>query len=103
MKILLAVDGSPCSDEAVAEVARRPWLSGTEVRLITVDPPLRPTFAGVASTSALDELVDQQRAESARKLKAAADALREQAPALTVASFLREGSPRESILDEAEQ
>lgn len=35
MKILLAVDGSPCSDDAVEEVATRPWPEGTEVRVIT--------------------------------------------------------------------
>ena len=34
MKILLAVDGSPCSDEAIAEVARRPWPAGSEIEVI---------------------------------------------------------------------
>lgn len=35
MKILLAVDGSPCSDAAVEEVIKRPWPPQTEVKIIT--------------------------------------------------------------------
>lgn len=30
MKILLATDGSPCSEAAVNEVAGRPWSADTE-------------------------------------------------------------------------
>jgi nucleotide-binding universal stress UspA family protein len=36
MKILLAVDGSASSEEAIAEILRRPWPEQTEVRVITV-------------------------------------------------------------------
>jgi nucleotide-binding universal stress UspA family protein len=35
MKILLAVDGSPCSDAAVQEVIKRPWQPQSEVKVIT--------------------------------------------------------------------
>ena len=35
MKILLAVDGSPCSDAAVDEVTNRPWPAQSEVKVIT--------------------------------------------------------------------
>jgi|SRR5215813_799526 len=35
MKILLAVDGSACSDHAVASIASRPWPAGSEIRVIT--------------------------------------------------------------------
>ena len=41
MKILLAVDGSSCSDAAVEEVKRRPWPSHSEVKIITaVETPI---------------------------------------------------------------
>ena len=41
MKILLAVDGSPCSDAAVAEVKKRPWPPQSEVKIITaVETPM---------------------------------------------------------------
>ena len=36
MKILLAVDGSECSDAAVEEIANRPWPRGSEVQVISV-------------------------------------------------------------------
>jgi hypothetical protein len=35
MKILLAVDGSPCSDAAVEEVSRRPWPDGSSIKVLT--------------------------------------------------------------------
>lgn len=44
MKILLAVDGSPCSDAAVEEIARRPWPDGSSVKVLTAfDLPTPPT------------------------------------------------------------
>ena len=35
MKILLAVDGSQCSDAAIREVIKRPWPPQSEVRIVT--------------------------------------------------------------------
>lgn len=35
MKILLAIDGSPCSDAAIEEVIKRPWPPQSEVRIVT--------------------------------------------------------------------
>jgi hypothetical protein len=47
MKILLAVDGSPCSDAAVREVARRPRPAGSRIRIISaVEPPFTITAEG---------------------------------------------------------
>ena len=45
MKILLAVDGSPCSDAAVEEVGRRPWPEGSLVKVLSafeLPTPLAP-------------------------------------------------------------
>lgn len=39
MKVLVAYDGSPASEAAIEEVLRRPWPSGTRVRLLTVIEP----------------------------------------------------------------
>jgi nucleotide-binding universal stress UspA family protein len=36
MKILLATDGSECSEQAVAVVADRPWPAGSELRILSV-------------------------------------------------------------------
>ena len=40
MKILLAIDGSSCSDAAVREVARRPWPEGSMVKVLTPSTPV---------------------------------------------------------------
>ncbi len=39
MKILLAVNGSACSEAAAREVARRPWPQGSRIRVISVVEP----------------------------------------------------------------
>ena len=39
MRILLAIDGSPCSDAAVRLAATRAWPAGTSVRVIAVQEP----------------------------------------------------------------
>jgi hypothetical protein len=36
LKILLATDGSPCSDRAVQSVAIRPWGAGSQLELVSV-------------------------------------------------------------------
>ena len=42
MKILLAVDGSPCSDAAVEEVGQRPWPEASSVKVLTAYELLMP-------------------------------------------------------------
>jgi len=36
MKILLAIDDSPCSQRLIRTVSERPWPSGTEMRILSV-------------------------------------------------------------------
>lgn len=103
MKILLAIDGSPCSDAAVAEVSRRPWPPGSEVRLVTVDTPADPNLLRSGTPSVFDDIVAQQRAEAAKHLNAAAAILRQNASDLSVTPILLEGHPAEIILAEAER
>lgn len=103
MKILLAVDGSAHSDAAVAEVARRPWPRGSEVRVIIVDPPVDSGLILEESATVFDKLMQQQRSDARRYLQAAVDALKQASPDLTVTPILREGWPKEALLDEAER
>ncbi|MBL8796246.1 MAG: universal stress protein [Planctomycetia bacterium] len=103
MKILLAIDDSPCSDAAVAEVARRPWPAQSEVRLITVDPPLDPGLLWSGPATVFDEFIQRQRAEAAERLRKATAALAHGAPALRVTPALLEGRPKDAILAEAER
>jgi len=102
MKILLAIDGSADSDAAVAAVGGRPWPAGSEVRVVTADSPVDTSLLR-DGTTVFDELVRRQRTVAYRKLNAAVGRLQQASPNLKITSILREGWPKEVILDEAEQ
>lgn len=106
MKILLAIDGSACSDEAIAEVARRSWPEQTEVRVISVfDTPvivgIEPWAAGPmyfgdiqkAASSAAHTVVEN----ALTKLKALPD------KKLKISGEVIQGSPGQEIVEKAEQ
>jgi nucleotide-binding universal stress UspA family protein len=102
MKILLAIDGSPCSEAAIAEVARWPWLPQSEVRVVTVDAPVDPGLLR-GSPNAFDEIVKHQQAESMKRLRDAASLLGQDASGLRVTTSLLEGWPKDAIVTEAER
>lgn len=103
MKIFIAIDESECSEDAVAEVARRSWPAESEVRVVSVVPPLDPgLFKGVSPT-VFDEVVKEQLANAARRLSDAAASIRKGASGLSVSTTLLEGRPKEAIVEEAER
>jgi nucleotide-binding universal stress UspA family protein len=101
MKIFLAIDGSACSEAAVASVAQRPWPPKSEVRVVTVVPPVDPGFLRGASPTVFDEVVKQQLVDASTRLNNAVATIRENAPELSVTTTLLEGRPKETIVDEA--
>ena len=107
MKILLAIDGSPCSDTAVEEVVRRPWPPDTQVRIISVvEPPGALTaepYMGVAGYFEEVERLKRQQAEEV--LTRAAAALRGGAGTaqLGLVTEALTGSPKRTIVEEAER
>lgn len=103
MKILLAIDGSSYSDAAVASISNRPWPVQTEVRLITVERPLDAGLLRGGTPTAFDEIVKRQRAEATELLHRSAAVFRQNAPGILVTPLLREGRPKEVILEEAER
>ncbi len=103
MKILLAIDGSPSSNAAVAEVARWPWPASSEVRIVTVDAPVEASLLKSRDRSVFDELMSQQREESNRRLTHAMALLAERAPGLKVTMSLLEGWPKDAIVLDAER
>lgn len=105
MKILLAVDGSPCSDDAVAEVVRRPWPPGSEIMVLAAfDLAMPPSpDAWAVSPSYLGEL-DRAASEHARAIvdhvkTRLTDSFGNQ---VDVTSRYAAGSPQSVILDESE-
>lgn len=53
MEILIATDGSPCSDAAVREAARRQLQAGSQVRVVSVVEPRDPltSWSGISSAN----------------------------------------------------
>ena len=105
MKILLAVDGSSCSDAAVDEVARQPWPAGSSVKVLTAfelpTPPTPEAWAlpinyfqemDIALRKQAEDIIDR----ALQKLKARVD------KSISIDAVLLPGPPRTVILEEAE-
>jgi nucleotide-binding universal stress UspA family protein len=102
MKILLAVDGSSQSQDAVDEVAKRPWPVNSTIRVLSVFRPYTPPATEfVLAGATLDDMTRQQIAEADRLAAGAADAVK--AANLSTEAVVREGDPRSAIVDEADE
>lgn len=104
MKILLATDGSACSEAAVREIAERVWPSGSVVRVVSV---VDPTFAGGPAIMPLapdtfDEIENALRSSAELSLAGAKAGLgRSATEGLVVETRLLVGPVAASIRDEA--
>jgi nucleotide-binding universal stress UspA family protein len=101
MKILLAIDNSPFSEDAVRAVPARPWPEGTRVRVLScvstlVTPVAELTAEAVESIAELREEMIREAGENTRR---AADQL--ETAGLSAETAVREGDPRWVIVDEA--
>ena len=106
MRILLAVDGSTFSDKAI-KVTRRPWPTGSEVKVISVVERPVPPIPEAWGMSVGDYLTGEEewRREQARKaLEAASHLLHtSEDKTLKVTTEILAGPPKQTILDEAER
>jgi nucleotide-binding universal stress UspA family protein len=106
MKILLAVDGSACSDAAIEEVLRRPWPAQSEVKVITAFEP--PIMVGIEPWAAIPSYFDQLAKTVRENAKAVSDRALEKLKAikdktLKISSEAIEGPPRQIIGEVAER
>jgi len=103
MKILLAIDGSPCSDAAVEEVARRPWPEASLVKVLSAwEIPRPPTPEGWALPLNYFEGIDAAlRKQGENIVNRAVEKLKSNST-FSVDAVLAPGSARAVILDEAE-
>ena len=105
MKILLAIDGSSCSDAAVEEVGRRPWPEGSSVKVLTAfelpTPPTPEAWAlpinyfhemDIALRKQAEDIIER----ALQKLKSRLD------KSISIDAALLPGPPRTVILEEAE-
>jgi len=106
MKILLAVDGSACSDAAIDEVARRPWLPQSEIKVITAAET--PTIVGAEPWALPPDYFDQLEKSVREAAKAVIDSALLKLKSiedktLMTTSEIIEGPPRQVIVEEAER
>jgi nucleotide-binding universal stress UspA family protein len=102
MKILLAIDGSPHSEDAVEAVVRRPWPPGSTIRVLSVIQPYTPPATEfVLAGATLDAVRSQQTSESKGITSRAAARVTTAGVASEIA--VREGDPRSEIVDEAKE
>jgi nucleotide-binding universal stress UspA family protein len=101
MKILLAIDSSEYSDEAIAEVATRPWPPQSIVRVLSVIEPVTPPAAELwYDAGGSLERMHQAMTKRATELTASA-AEKLERKGLTIETAIREGDPRAEIVDDA--
>lgn len=106
MKILLAIDGSSFSDVAVAEIARRPWPAGSEIKVLSVfELPLPPTpEAWAIPPEYFEELTSSARSKARTIVEAAIETLKKAlGESAAINGEYVQGSPKSVILDEAER
>lgn len=103
MKILIAIDGSECSDGAVEEVAKRPWPADSAVRIISVAETLPPEVLSLPPRY-LEEIERAARQRAQTIVDRAITRLRESdARFLLISSTVVVDSPKDAIVDEAER
>ena len=106
MRILLAVDGSPCSEAAVNEVASRPWPANSEFRIVSAfQVSLSPSpEVWVIEPDFYDEVQRVVR-EQAQEVVAITSAKLKKAlgQSVSVTGEVLQNSPQSAILEEAER
>ena len=105
MKIILATDGSPCSDTAVNEVARMPLPADTQVRIISVVEPPAPLVAEpyMGVIEYFEEAEKALRQQASETVERAAAKLRAgQSTSAQVSTEVLTGSPKRTLVEEAE-
>lgn len=107
MKIVLAIDGSPCSNTAVDLLKEHLWPANSELKIISVVEPQVPIAAepfGVGVDIAL-EMEKLARTQAGQSVEEAITKIRssENGKNLKVGSSVPTGSPKRVIVEEAEE
>ena len=107
MKVLLAIDGSPCSLAAVKEVGSRHWPEGTVVRLFAAVTTWFPSIPDplLIGAAMYRDLIETERIRLDKLVESTAAELRKSAAGknLRIETTVVDGSPKEVIVEEAEK
>jgi nucleotide-binding universal stress UspA family protein len=107
MKVLLAIDGSPCSLTAVKEVANRRWPEGTIVKVLAVVTTWVPSIPDpfLIGAAMYVDLMETERKRLHKLVDSTAAELRKTRAdgKLLIETMVVDGSPKEVIVEEAEK
>lgn len=107
MKILLATDGSDYSKIAVEELVDWPHKPDTEIRIFSAYesfPLLMPSPGAVGGLGDYyQEMADTARKTAEESVNNASVLLKVKNPTLSISTAVINGSPKEAILNEAEE
>ncbi len=109
MKILLAIDGSACSEIAVDDVAGRSWPTDSQVRILSVvESPASLSsepLTAVAYEAYFGEAEKAARENAQGAIERAAAKLRDskESRQLQISTTILNGSPKRVIVEEAEK
>jgi nucleotide-binding universal stress UspA family protein len=104
LRIVVATDGSPCSDRAVQSVAARPWPAGSQIEVVTVVHTRLPAVADLELmlSAAHHEALEADRERAPARVQRAERGLAA-TPGVSVSSKVLQGDPEDVILEEAER
>jgi nucleotide-binding universal stress UspA family protein len=104
VRIIIGLDGSPSSVDAVKAVTARRWPAHSEVKVVVVDDPLFPDFLGDLIPP-LGKIIDEDREEErawVKKISTVPLALLREA-GIKVSAVLREGDSKKELPEAAEE
>ena len=101
MRVVLAVDGSDYSQAAVDQVVHRPWPPGTTIRVLSAIQPYTPPMTEVVVGATIEQVTQQLLQDAKQLTERTARALAATGAAIETA--VRQGDPREAIVDEAQE
>jgi len=102
MKIILATDGSQCSQYTLQMLANQQWPAGTEVKVVSVIHALPFVYDPMLIGVGLHYIsLENEKKRASESVKSAAAALSAAAPHLSVTQLTPEGSPAACIVEEA--
>ncbi len=103
MKVLLAIDEEPCSEEAINEVGSRSWEAGTTVRVLHAVgkfvPPAQELWHDAGGN--LDQARREIKDRSLELVERACGWLREQG--IEAEAAVRDGEPGPAVVEEAKE
>ncbi len=102
MKVILAIDDSVYSQSVCESVARRHWPDNTQFKILTVLAPLSPEgFENDEWAEIVIQANDRRRKYADKYCSTVREKLESKIPNAKVHYEIKEGDPREKILDAA--